>query len=77
MGTKSLCATIMDYIDDKRQQEEADPELLVLADHQRQIIQAEARDRIEDLAIMRRQSRQKSKIDDDEDDYGMEVVYVE
>ena len=76
VGTKSLCATIMDYIDDKRQQEEADPELLVLADHQRQIIQAEARDRIEDLAIMRRQSRQKSKIDD-EDDHDMEVVYVE
>jgi GTP-binding protein len=75
VGTKSLCATIMDYIDDKRQQEEADPDLLVLADHQRQIIQAEARDRIEDLAIMRRQSRQKSKIDDD--DHDMEVVYVE
>jgi GTP-binding protein len=79
LGTKSLCATIMDYIDDKRQQEEADPELLVLADHQRQIIQAEARDRIEDLAIMRRQSRQKSKIDDDDDDddHDVEVVYVE
>ena len=81
LGTKSLCATIMDYIDDKRQQEEAEPELLVLADHQRQIIQAEARDRIEDLAIMRRQSRQKSKIDDDDDDYeddhDVEVVYVE
>ena len=77
VGTKSLCATIMDYIDDKREQEEADPELLVLADHQRQIIQAEARDRIEDLAIMRRQSRQKSKIDDDEDDHDVEVVYVE
>jgi GTP-binding protein len=81
LGTKSLCATIMDYIDDKRQQEEADPELLVLADHQRQIIQAEARDRIEDLAIMRRQSCQKSKIDDDddddEDDHDVEVVYVE
>jgi GTP-binding protein len=77
VGTKSLCATIMDYIDDKRQQEEADPELLVLADHQRQIIQAEARDRIEDLAIMRRQSRQKSKIDDNEDDHDVEVVYVE
>jgi GTP-binding protein len=83
LGTKSLCATIMDYIDDKRQQEEADPELLVLADHQRQIIQAEARDRIEDLAIMRRQSRQKSKIDEDEDedededDHDVEVVYVE
>ena len=79
LGTKSLCATIMDYIDNKRQQEEADPELLVLADHQRQIIQAEARDRIEDLAIMRRQSRQKSKIDDDdyEDDHDVEVVYVE
>jgi GTP-binding protein len=77
LGTKSLCATIMDYIDDKRQQEEADPELLVLADHQRQIIQAEARDRIEDLAIMLRQSRQKSKIDDDEDDHDVEVVYVE
>jgi GTP-binding protein len=67
----------MDYIDDKRQQEEADPELLVLAAQQRQKIQAEARDRIEDLAIMRRQSRQKSKVDEDEDDHDMEVVYVE
>jgi GTP-binding protein len=76
-GTKSLCAKIMDYIDDKRQQEEADPELLVLADQQRQKIQAEARNRIEDLAIMRRQSRQKSKVDEDEDDHNMEVVYVE
>ena len=77
VGTKSLCAKIMDYIDEKRQQEEADPELLVLADQQRQKIQAEARDRIEDLAIMRRESRQKSKIDEDEDDHEIEVVYVE
>ena len=77
VGTKSLCAKIMDYIDEKRQQEEADPELLVLADQQRQKIQAEARDRIEDLAIMRRESRQKSKIDEDEDDHDIEVVYVE
>ncbi len=77
-GTKALCAAIMDYIDEHRQQEEADPELTELADERRAVIQAEARERIEGLAQARRQSRQQPQENDDEDDdQDVEVVYAE
>ena len=77
-GTKALCAAIMDYIDEHRQQEEADPELTELANERRAVIQAEARERIEGLAQARRQSRQQPQENDDEDDdHDVEVVYVE
>lgn len=77
-GTKALCAAIMDYIDEHRQQEEADPELTELADERRAVIQAEARERIEALAQARRQSRQQPQENDDEDDdHDVEVVYAE
>ena len=77
-GTKALCAAIMDYIDEHRQQEEADPELTELADEGRAVIQAEARERIEGLAQARRQSRQQPQENDDEDDdHDVEVVYAE
>ena len=77
-GTKVLCAAIMDYIDDHRQQEVADPELSEIADQRRTVIQAEARDRIEGLAQTRRLAREQSKIDDsDDDDHDVEVVYAE
>ena len=77
-GTKALCAAIMDYIDEHRQQEEADPELTELANERRAVIQAEARERIEGLALARRQSRQQPQENDDEDDdHDVEVVYAE
>jgi len=77
-GTKALCAAIMDYIDEHRQQEEADPELTELANERRAVIQAEARERIEGLAQARRQSRQQPQENDDEDDdHDVEVVYAE
>ncbi|MBT7946633.1 GTPase ObgE [Porticoccaceae bacterium] len=77
-GTKALCAAIMDYIDEHRQQEEADPELTELADERRAVIQTEARERIEGLAQARRQSRQQPQENDDEDDdHDVEVVYAE
>ena len=67
-----------DYIDEHRQQEEADPELTELADERRAVIQAEARERIEGLAQARRQSRQQPQENDDEDDdHDVEVVYAE
>ncbi|MDA7768649.1 GTPase ObgE [Porticoccaceae bacterium] len=77
-GTKALCAAIMDYIDEHRQQEEADPKLTELANERRAVIQAEARERIEGLAQARRQSRQQPQENDDEDDdHDVEVVYAE
>ena len=77
-GTKALCAAIMDYIDEHRQQEEADPELTELANERRAVIQAEARERIEGLAQARRQScQQPQENDDEDDDHDVEVVYAE
>ena len=75
-GTKALCAAIMDYIDEARQVEDAEPELLERAEQRRLTIQAEARDRIEDLAVARRRSRQQVS-DDDDDDHDVEIVYAE
>ena len=79
-GTKVLCAAIMDYIDDHRQREGADPALIELADERRTIIQAEARDRIDGLAQTRRHAREQSQVnddDDDDDDHDVDVVYAE
>ncbi|MBT3619627.1 MAG: Obg family GTPase CgtA [Porticoccaceae bacterium] len=79
-GTKVLCAAIMDYIDDHRQREGADPALIELADERRTIIQAEARDRIDDLAQTRRHAREQSQVNDDDnddDDHDVDLVYAE
>jgi GTP-binding protein len=78
-GTKALCAAIMDYIDEARQLEDAEPDLLERAEQRRLTIQAEARARIEDLAIARRRSRQQVSDDDDgdDDDHDIEIVYAE
>ncbi|MFQ3345734.1 MAG: GTP-binding protein, partial [Porticoccaceae bacterium] len=82
VGTKVLCAAIMDYIDDHRQQELADPKLAELAEARRTRIQTEARDRIDGLAETRRVSRQQPQLDDHSGDDGyddddVEVVYAE
>ncbi|MDG0969970.1 MAG: Obg family GTPase CgtA [Porticoccaceae bacterium] len=77
-GTKLLCAAIMDYIDEERQQELAEPELLEYAEQRRMQIQTEAREQIDGLSQLRRQARQRQisgENDDDGDD--VEVVYAE
>ncbi len=81
-GTKELCAAIMDYIDDQRQQEVVDPDLAEQSEARRAEMQSEARNRIEELAEARKQARKKAKEEDieddsDDDDYDVEVVYAE
>jgi GTP-binding protein len=77
-GTKDLCAAIMEYIDDHRQQERADPELEEQAGERRAQMQAEARTRIEELSLQRHQARKRIQIEtDDDDDSDVEVVYAE
>ena len=80
-GTKDLCAGIMDYIDDQRQREAADPELAEQAEGRRMEMQAEARRRIEELAETRKNARKQVMAEeqdiDDDDDYDVEVVYAE
>ena len=79
-GTKDLCAAIMEYIDDQRQREKADPELEDRASERRAQMQAEARLRIEELSVQRFQARKQVQTeadDDDDDDTDVEVVYAE
>jgi GTP-binding protein len=79
-GTKALCAAIMDYIDGHREEERADPELAEQAEERRVEIQAQARDRIQELADSRRNARKQvieDSDDEDDDDHHMEVVYAE
>ena len=80
-GTKDLCAAIMDHIDEQRQQELADADLAEQAEARRADMQAEARQRIEELAEARKRARveaKQEKTDDhDDDDYDVEVVYAE
>ncbi|MGB1158228.1 MAG: Obg family GTPase CgtA [Porticoccaceae bacterium] len=79
IGTKALCTEIMAHIDELRDREGADPELVVAEDARRAQMQAEARQRIEQLASVRRSARQQSAVDDDQDDddCDVEVVYAE
>jgi GTP-binding protein len=79
-GTKALCAAIMDYIDGHREEEKADPELAEQAEERRVEIQAQARDRIQELADSRRNARKQvieDNDDEDDDEHDMEVVYAE
>ena len=83
-GTKDLCATIMDHIDELRGREREDAELVVAEDARRKQMQLEARQRIEELAEARKLARkaQKEQIENDDDDfddddYDVEVVYAE
>lgn len=82
-GTKALCTAIMDYIDGHRDRESADPELVVALEERRLQIQAEARQRIDELAEARRRARKAGEqvegeeFDDYDDDDDVEVVYAE
>jgi GTP-binding protein len=78
-GTKDLCAAIMDHIDELRGREREDSELVVAEEARRNQMQLEARQRIEELAESRKQARkaQKEQIDNDDDDFDVEVVYAE
>ncbi|MDA9352730.1 Obg family GTPase CgtA [Porticoccaceae bacterium] len=80
-GTKALCAAIMEYIDGHREEERAAPELAEQSEKRRMEIQAEARDRIQELADNRRNARKQvtedTDDDEDDDDHDVDVVYAE
>ena len=80
-GTKALCAASMEYIDGHREEERAAPELAEQSEKRRMEIQAEARDRIQELADNRRNARKQATEDtdddEDDDDHDVDVVYAE
>lgn len=73
-GTTRLCQDIMRWLEERRECEAADPELVKQEDEAQRRMQIEARARIEALRAQHRASRQRDSDDDDDDD--VEVEYV-
>jgi len=79
-GTELLCQQIMQQMEARRQLEEEQPELAAAERDMQNRMQAEARERIEQLAEQRRQARKgggpAAGDDDGDDDDEVEVVYA-
>jgi len=75
-GVQPICQKIMEYIEERQQNERMDPEL---AEREAQLqvqMQTEARERIEALAEERRLARLVAKQNNDDDDYDVDVEYT-
>ncbi len=73
-GTGELCEAIMEHLEQVREAEQNDPQLLLREQAEQQKMQGEARQRIAALREQRRAAADEHKEDDDDD--GVEVVYV-
>lgn len=74
-GTARLCQDIMSWLEERRREEDADPEMAAQEDDAQRRMQIEARARIESLRAQHRASRGREDDDsDDEDD--VEVEYA-
>jgi GTP-binding protein len=79
-GTKVLTNKIMDYIEERRERAAEDEEFAAKIVEERETVEQESRDRMEELSEFRRQraaARKAGLEDDDEDDYDVEVEWVQ
>jgi GTP-binding protein len=75
-GTAALCGDLMNYLEECRAREAADPGLLVAEQELQHRMQVEARERIEELrAILRARADDDDDEDFDDDDFDVEVEY--
>ncbi|MGQ9426846.1 Obg family GTPase CgtA [Gilvimarinus sp. F26214L] len=75
-GTAALSGTILDWLEERWQNEAEDPDVAAAEEQSQTRMQQEARDRIEALQEKRRQERRaRREQDDDDDDDDVEVVY--
>ena len=79
-GTWPVCLGIMEFLEQWQEKIDADPEAKEQARDHHQLVEQQARDRIQELADQRRQQRQTQQEDDweddDDDDYDVDVEYV-
>ena len=77
-GTDALCGDLMNYLEELREREAADPELAQADVELQQRMQEEARQRIADLRAQRRRGPEVEEDDDDwdDDEYDVDVEYV-
>jgi GTP-binding protein len=79
-GTKPLTNDIMDYIEERRERAKEDPDFAAKIIEERETVEQESRDRMEELSEFRRQraaARKAGLEDDDDDDYDVEVEWVQ
>ena len=74
-GTGLVCGQVMDYLEDIRDRESHDPDLVEVENRLQRRMQQEAREKIEQLREQRRTARDSDR-DDDDDDGDVEVVYA-
>lgn len=77
-GCEELCQAIMRHMEARKELLLENPEAAELEEQQQKQMQAEGRERIEELARERKLARkvQREENDQDDDDDGVEVVYV-
>ena len=78
-GTFQLSCDIQEYIEERRERALEDEEFAQQLLDEREQVEAEARERIEELEEIRRAERaaRRAASEDDDDDYDVEVVYVQ
>jgi len=79
-GTQGVSYKIMDYMEERRERALNDEEFAESIIEERAIVEEEARERMEELAELRRQAaadRKAARSDDDDDDYDVEVEWVQ
>ena len=76
-GTDTLCRHVMAYMEDCREKEQFAPEVADQELEQQKAMQAEGRQRIEELRRTRRSSAVEEDDDGLDDDHDVEVVYAE
>lgn len=76
-GTAALAGELMTWLEQRKAELDADPELAQADDERRDQVEDEARERIEMLSARRRAQKAaaKAKSDDDDDDHDVEIVY--
>jgi GTP-binding protein len=74
-GTAALCGDLMNYLEECRAREAADPALLLAEQELQHRMQLEARERIEELRAMLRARSDDDDEDFDDDDFDVEVEY--
>ncbi|WP_116367533.1 Obg family GTPase CgtA [Parahaliea mediterranea] len=74
-GTERICQDLMVHLEEQREREAADPQVLEEEQATESRMQEEARERIAALRASRRQGRDDDDIDDDDDDVEVEYVH--
>lgn len=74
-GTAALCGDLMNYLEECRAREAADPALLLAEQELQHRMQLEARERIEELRATLRARSDDDDEDFDDDDFDVEVEY--